>query len=222
MGKVVKTVAKIAVPAAIAYAGYQTGGFGMSPGQFSIHKGIGGIPMGGGGSFLGGIGSAITKNPFTAASLAMQGYSGIQAQKYASQQSGYQRQQIEAKNKSDAARNRYNQLLQKRSRYQAIRAARIAQAQVGGGYGSAVGAGGTSGYVGSVGSLGTQISENIGNINVAEDVGNQISQFNTMSANYQSAANTAGSKSSMWSSAQVLGGNLMTQGPQIKNIFNNL
>jgi len=30
------------------------------------------------------------------------------------------------------------------------------------------------------------------------------------------------SKSSMWSNVQVLGGNLMTQGPQIKNIFNNL
>jgi hypothetical protein len=215
MGGVVKTVAKVAVPAAIAYAGYQTGGFGMSPGQFSIHKGIGGIPMGGGGSFLGGIGSAITKNPFTAASLAMQGYSGIQAQKYASQQSGYQRQQIEAKNKSDAARNRYNQLLQKRSRYQAIRAARIAQAQVGGGYGSAVGAGGTSGYVGSVGSLGTQISENIGNINVAEDVGNQITQFNTMSANYGTQAAQAGAKGTGWKDTFVLGDSIFNNAEKI-------
>jgi hypothetical protein len=215
MGKVVKTVAKIAVPAAIGFAAYQTGGFGMSPGQFSIHKGIAGIPMGGGGSFLGGIGSALSKNPFTAASLVTQGYSSIQSQKYASQQSGYQRQQIEAKNKSDAARNRYNQLLQKRSRYQAIRAARIAQAQVGGGYGSAVGAGGTSGYVGSVGSLGTQASVNLGNINVAEDVGNQISQFNTMSANYGTQAAQAGAKSGGWKNVAVLGDSIFDNAEKI-------
>lgn len=215
MGGVVKTVAKVAVPAAIAYAGYQTGGFGMSPGQFSIHKGIAGIPMGGGGSFLGGIGSALSRNPFAAASLVTQGYSSIQSQKYASQQSGYQRQQIEAKNKSDAARNRYNQLLQKRSRYQAIRAARIAQAQVGGGYGSAVGAGGTSGYVGSVGSIGTQASQNLGNINVAEDVGNQITQFNTMSANYGSQAAQAGAKGAGWKNVAVLGDSIFDNAEKI-------
>ena len=219
MGGVVKTVAKVAVPAAIAYASYQTGGFGMGQPGFQTGQFWKGTSSFGGGSFLGSIGSAITKNPFTAASLAMQGYSGIQAQKYASQQSGYQRQQIEARNKSDAARNRYNQLLQKRSRYQAIRAARIAQAQVGGGYGSAVGAGGTSGYVGSVGSIGTQASVNLGNINVAEGYGNEISRLNTMSANYGSLANTAASKSGMWSDMTVLGGNLMTQAPGIANIF---
>ena len=205
MGGVVKTVAKVAVPAAIAYASYQTGGFGMGQPGFQTGQFWKGTSSFGGGSFLGSIGSAITKNPFTAASLAMQGYSGIQAQKYASQQSGYQRQQIEARNKSDAARNRYNQLLQKRSRYQAIRAARIAQAQVGGGYGSAVGAGGTSGYVGSVGSIGTQASQNLGNINVAEDVGNQITQLNTMSANYGSQAAQAGAKGKGWQNVAVLG-----------------
>lgn len=205
MGGVVKTVAKVAVPAAIGYATYQMGGFGLQTPGFQTANFWKGTSTFGGGSFLGGIGSAIAKNPFTAGSLALQGYSGIQSQKYASQQSGYQRQQIEAKNKSDAARNRYNQLLQKRSRYQAIRAARIAQAQVGGGYGSAVGAGGTSGYVGSVGSIGTQASQNLGNINVAEDVGNQITQLNTMSANYGSQAAQAGAKGAGWKNVAVLG-----------------
>ena len=212
MGGVVKTVAKVAVPAAIAYASYQTGGFGMGQPGFQTSGFWKGTSSFGGGSFLGSIGSAIAKNPFTAGSLALQGYSGIQSQKYASQQSGYQRQQIEAKNKADAARNRYNQLLQKRSRYQAIRAARIAQAQVGGGYGSAVGAGGTSGYVGSVGSIGTQASQSLGNINVAEDVGNQITQFNTMSANYGSQAAQAGAKGTGWKNVAVLG----------DSIFNNV
>lgn len=208
MGGVVKTVAKVAVPAAIAYAGYQTGGFGLStPGAWGSYGGVGSIGLAGTGGAGLSLGTALSVG-----SLAMQGYSGIQAQKYASQQSGYQRQQIEAKNKADAARNRYNQLLQKRSRYQAIRAARIAQAQVGGGYGSAVGAGGTSGYVGSVGSIGTQASQSLGNINVAEDVGNQITQFNTMSANYGTQAAQAGAKGTGWKNVAVLG----------DSIFNNV
>jgi len=201
MGGAVKAVKKVA-----PYAAMAAGAYYMAPTMTaSIHTGIAGIAATGvSASTALGIGS-----------LAMQGYSGIQAQKYASQQSGYQRQQIEAKNKSDAARNRYNQLLQKRSRYQAIRAARIAQAQVGGGYGSAVGAGGTSGYVGSVGSLGTQISENIGNINVAEDVGNQITQFNTMSANYGTQAAQAGAKGTGWKDTFVLGDSIFNNAEKI-------
>ena len=172
----------------------------MATGTWGTYGGMGSIGMAG----VGGAGMSLG-TALSVGSLAMQGYSGIQAQKYASQQSNYQRQQIEAKNKSDAARNRYNQLLQKRSRYQAIRAARIAQAQVGGGYGSAVGAGGTSGYVGSVGSIGTQASQNLGNINVAEDVGNQITQLNTMSANYGTQAAQAGAKGTGWKNVAVLG-----------------
>lgn len=222
MGGVVKTVAKVAVPAAIGYATYQMGGFGLQTPGFQTANFWKGTSTFGGGSFLGGIGSAITKNPFTAGSLALQGYSAVQSQKYASSQANYQRRATEEQNKSNEARNRYNQLLQRRSRLQAIRQARINQAASTGSLGNVLGQGGTSGLVGAIGSYGTQASTNVGNINVAENVGNQISQYNTMSANYQSAANTAGSKSSMWSSAEVLGGNLMTQGPQIKNIFNNL
>jgi len=201
MGGAVKAVKKVA-----PYAAMAAGAYYMAPTMTaSIHTGIAGIAATGvSASTALGIGS-----------LAMQGYGAIQSQKYASQQSGYQRQQIEAKNKSDAARNRYNQLLQKRSRYQAIRAARIAQAQVGGGYGSAVGAGGTSGYVGSVGSLGTQISENIGNINVAEDVGNQITQFNTMSANYGTQAAQAGAKGTGWKDTFVLGDSIFNNAEKI-------
>ncbi len=200
MGGVVKTVAKVAVPAAIGYATYQTGGFGLgTPGAWGSYGGMGSIGMAGVGGGL-SMGTVLT-----AGSLAMQGYSGIQQQKYAKSQANMMRKATEERNKSDEARNRYNQLLQKRSRYQAIRAARIAQAQVGGGMGSAIGAGGTSGFVGAVGSIGTQAANVEGNINVAQDVGNQIGQYNTMSANYQSAANQAGAKGTMWQNVAVLG-----------------
>jgi len=54
-----------------------------------------------------------------------------------------------------------------------------------------LGQGGTSGYTGSIGSIGSQTSANLGNINVAEDVGNQITGFNVAAANAGSQANSA-------------------------------
>jgi len=215
-----KSVAKAAIKVApyVAAGAAMASGFGApAVGAWGSYGGMGSIGMAGvvgGGMSLG--------TALSVGSLAMQGYGAIQSQKYASQQAGYQRQQVEASNKADAARNRYNQLLQRRSRLQAIRQARVQQGQIAGSMGGTLGTGGTSGYLGSVGSIGTQASVNLGNINVAEGYGNTISAFNTQAANFGSKANTAGSKSSMWSNVQVLGGNLMTQGPQIKNIFNNL
>ena len=222
MGKVVKTVAKVAVPAAIGFAAYQTGGFGMGQPGFQTSGFWKGTSSFGGGSFLGGIGSALSKNPFTAAGLVTQGYSSIQSQKYASQQSGYQRQQVEARNAADAQRNKYNQLQNKRQRLAAIRQARIQQAAISGSMGNVLGQGGTSGYVGALGSLGSQASGNIGNVNVAEGYGNEISRLNTMSANYGSQANTAASKSSMWSDVNVLGSTLFTDSDKISNLTNKI
>jgi len=187
MGKAVKSVTKIVkkvAPYALAGAAIYYGGPMLAAEGFT------------------------TSTMLSAAGLGLQAYSGIQAQKYQKKQSRFEQQKVEAANKADAARNRYNQLVMKRSRYQSIRAARIAQAQVGGGYGSAVGAGGTSGYVGAIGSIGTQASVAQGNINVAQDVGNQITNLKTMSANYGSQANQAGSRSSMWSDIGVLGGSI--------------
>lgn len=231
MGKAVKSVVKVAKKVA-PIAAVAAGAYYMAPtlATANIHTGIAGIPAASSGFGLSSLTSGLSfgkvMQGVSAASsiggLAMQAQGNIQSQKYASQAAGYQRQQVEAQNKSDETRNRYNQLLQRRSRLQSIRQARIQQGQIGGSMGSTLGAGGTSGYVGSVGSLGSQASANIGNINVAEGYGNMISASNLQAANFGSKANTAGSKSSMWSSVEVLGGNLLTQGPQIKNIFNNL
>jgi hypothetical protein len=219
MGGAVKAVKKVAPYVAAAVAMYYGGPYLTSAGTTAggaSYATMSANYLAAGTAAGAAAGAGISAGTLmSAGGLAMQGISSIQSMKYASQQSGYQRQQIEAKNKSDAARNKYNQLLQKRSRYQAIRAARIAQAQVGGGYGSAVGAGGTSGYVGSVGSLGTQASQNLGNINVAEDVGNQISRFNTMSANYGSQAAQAEAKSGGWQNVAVLGDSIFDNATKI-------
>lgn len=208
MGGAVKAAVKIAPYVAAGAAMAATGG-AATP-AFGSTAWWAGPAVGGGLS----LGSAISLG-----GLALQGVGTIQAQKYAGQQSKYQRQQVEARNAADAQRNRFNQIQNKRQRLAAIRQARIQQAAISGSMGSVLGQGGTSGYVGALGSLGSQASGNIGNVNVAEGYGNEISRLNTMSANYGSQANSAASKSGMWSDMTVLGGNLMTQSPQIANIF---
>ena len=197
MGGAVKAIKKVAPIAAVAVGAYYGGPM--------ISSSLAGGTFGSTALSIGG--------------LAMQGYGAIQSKKYASKQAGFQRQQVEAANKADAARNRYNQLQQKRSRLTAIRQARIQQGQIAGSMGGTLGTGGTSGYLGSVGSIGTQASVNLGNINVAEGYGNTISAFNTQAANFGSQANTAASKSNSWQNMSTLGSNIFSQGPEIRNLF---
>jgi hypothetical protein len=149
----------------------------------------------------------------------MQAYGSIQSQKYASQQSKFARQEVDQRNKSDAIRNRYNQLQYKRQRLAAVREARVKQGQITGSMGGTLGASGTSSYIGAVGSLATATSNNIGNINVAEGYGNAVSASNTLAANFGSKANTAGSKGTQWQNTATLGGNIFNQSSQIANIF---
>jgi hypothetical protein len=165
------------------------------------------------------LGSGLTvSNAISGAGLLSNVAGNIQSQKYQSQQAGFQREQVTQQNQAEEARNRYNQLLQKRSRLATIRQARIGQGQIAGSMG-ALGSGGTSSYTGAVGAIGSQTSANLGNINVAQDVGNQITGFNVAAANAGSQANTAGSKSGMWNNVSTLGGTLLSKGPEIANIF---
>jgi hypothetical protein len=220
MGGVVKAVRKNIVPIAITAAVVATAGaaapaaatWGTAGGLGSI--GTVGVTSGFG---LSAIGSTIASNmtfgnALSAGGLLMQGAGlatqtagNIQSQKYINQQTTYQQEQVEAANKSDEARNRYNMLQQKRSRLAVIRQARISQGRITAGMGGVLGAGGTSGYIGAVGSLGTQASANIGNINVADTTGQAISGFNTEAANYGSKAATAGSKGTAWKDTAKLG-----------------
>ena len=95
MGKVVKKVAKVAVPVALVASGFGFAGMGPFAGLAKYGAVAGQVAKYGG--------------------LAMQGYSSIQGQKYQKKQAGFQRQQVEEQNKANEARNRYNQLLQKAS-----------------------------------------------------------------------------------------------------------
>ena len=148
---------------------------------------------------------------------------GIQSAKYGKEAAGYAQQGVDAQNASNAASNRYQQLLQKRSRLNIIRQGRIDQARIGAATaGSGIGASGTSSYTGSVGAIGSSTSANLGNVNVAQDVGNQITALNTSAANYGSQSNTATSNSNMWNSVSTLGGNLLTNSQGIENIFGKL
>ena len=220
--------ASMAAPAATTAAGYAgsmsmmstlaapvaTSGFGLSSLASSLSfgnvmSGVSGV------SSLIGAGATLTAQT---AGLGTQAAAQIQSQKYASQASGFEQQKVAAENKSDEIRNRYNQMLQKRSRLNVIRQARINQGRVAGSMGGVLGTGGTSNYVGAIGSLGSQASANIGNINVAEGYGNMVSASNLQASNFGSMANTAGSKGSAWKDVQTLGGNIFAQADQIGNV----
>jgi hypothetical protein len=213
-----KKVVKKALPIALAIGvTYATGGFGAgAAGAWGSAGGLGSIGTAGvsSGLFSGmTLGTAIQ-----GAGLLSNVASSIQSKKYAKQQNRFNREQVAQQNKADLARNRYNQLLQKRSRLATIRQGRIQQGQIAGSMG-ALGSGGTSAYTGSIGSIGTQTAANLGNINVAQDVGNQITGFNVAAANAGSQANTAGSKSNMWNTVSTLGGTFLSEGKNIASIF---
>jgi len=204
MGKAVKTIASVAAVGAGIYYGLSTpGGYGSF------------------GSMLRTAGRFVSSNPIAVGGALMQGASAIQQRKYGKEASNNLQAKTAAENKAIASRNKYNQLLQKRQRLTAIRQARSRQGDVVAAGGNAgLGSGGTSAFSGAVGAIGTQTSANLGNINVAQDVGNQITGLNTMAANYGSAANTATSNQNMWSNYQTLGGTLLTNSTALTQMFN--
>ena len=203
MGKTVKTIATVAAVAAGAYYGLSTpGGYGSF------------------GSMLRTAGNFVANNALAVGGAVMSGASAIQQRKFGKQAANNLQNKTLAENKAIESRNRYNQLLQKRQRLTSIRQARIRQGEVGAATGNAgLGAGGTSGFSGAVGSIGTQTSANLGNLTVAQQQGNEITGFNTMAANYGSAANTATSNQNMWSNVQTLGGTLLTNSKGISTMW---
>ncbi len=207
MGKAVKKIAKIALPVAAVATGFGLAGYGP----------LAGLKGGAFGTFLGSEGF---KTAMQVGGLGMNVASNIQSQKYAGRQADAMREQTNQQNKAEEARNRYNQLLQKRSRLQSIRAARIQQGQIGAATaGTGIGATGTSSFTGSMGAIGSQTSANLGNINVAQDVGNQISGYNIAAANAGSMANTMGARAGRMESMATLGGTLFERSDDISSIF---
>ena len=210
-------VAKVAIAAAAIYygGGALMGSFGATGAAWGTAGGLGSIGTAG---VVGGGLSMSTA--LSIGGLGMQAMGKVQQRKYMKQQSSAQQSQVDASNKADAARNRYNNLLAKRSRLNTIRSARVQQGRVEAATGGAgLGAGGTSGFSGAVGGIGTQASANLGNQNVATDVGNQISGLNTQAANYGSEANTAKSNAGMWTATDTLGGELFKGGGEIATLF---
>ena len=220
--KAVKTVVKVAAVAAAVYYGGPALMSAMAPsaaasvGTTAFWAGANTAGFAGLGATLG---SGLTlSNAISGAGLLSSVAGNVQSQKYIEQGTNATNLATAEANKADEARNRYNQLQSRLSRYQSIRYARISQGKMEGSLG-ALGSGGTSSYTGSVGSVGTQTSANLGNINVAEDVGNQISGFNTAAANYGSQANTANATAGMWTDVATLGNTALTKGKDIASIF---
>ena len=189
MGRAVKKVAKVAAVAAAVYFG--------------------------GPAIAGAIKGGLSSTLISGAGLALNVAGQVQARKVAGQQTQAIQEQTTAQNKADEARNRYNQLLQKRQRLQVIKTARITQGQVGGQMAtSGLGTAGTSSFTGAVGSVGSQTAANLGNINVAQGTGNQISGFNQAAADAGTRANIFASEANQYESIATLGGTI-AKAPQL-------
>ena len=207
-----KKVAKIAVAAAAIYygGGALMSAYGAAGSAVSIHTGIAGIAASGGM----GLSTALSLG-----GMGMQAMGNIQSRKYQKQGADMNRAAAASQNRANEVANRYRQLQAKRQRLQEIRGTRIRQGQVEGATaGAGLGSSGTSALSGSVGAAGSTVSANLGNLGVANDVGNQISGINTMTANYQSASNTATSKATMWNSMDTLGDRLFTDSDKISSL----
>ena len=225
MGSVVKKVAPIALMAAGGYAAHSLafagGGTALSSSFPTLLTTAGGKGIAAGGGFLSSLGSSLGGNVVSKAGLLLQAGSQIQSRRYQSSQANLLRAAQESQNKANERANKYRQLVQRREKLAQLRQGRIARGQTeAAGTNAGLGVSGTSPVMGSIGAASSQISANIGNINVAQDVGNQISQMNTMTANYQTGANQAQSNANMWSKMDTLGDTLLTEGDRISNLFN--
>ena len=209
-------VVKVAVAAAAIYygGGALMSSFGSTGAAWGTAYGAGSIGTAG---VVGGGLSLSTA--LSVGGMGLQAMGNIQSRKYQKQGADMNRAAAASQNKANEVANRYRQLQAKRQRLQEIRGTRIRQGQVEGATaGAGLGSSGTSALSGSVGAAGSTASANLGNLGVANDVGNQISGINTMTANYQSASNTATSKATMWNSMDTLGDRLFTDSKKISNL----
>jgi len=147
-------------------------------------------------------------------------YGKIQQRKYQKKQITAQREQVVQQNKANEARNRYNKLLMKRAKIQEQRQGRIAQGQiVGATSGSGLGLTGTSSFTGAMGNIASQTAVNVGNYNVAESTGDQISGYNQAASDAGSRANTYASRMARMDSLSGLGDTIFEGSESIETIF---
>ena len=183
MSKVVKKIAPIIAVGAGIY-------FGMG--------GVGGISKA-----FGSVGKLIGSHKLATAGLAFQGYSAIQQRKYQKQSDSYNQKMVEADNESKRIQYKYRQTMAKKEKEKQLRYARINQGQMGGQLGI-LSPSGTSSYVGAVGSVGSSATANYGDIQLAADTSQNMTDLNITAAGYGTKANAAKSKAAGFSSMASL------------------
>lgn len=166
---------------------------------------------------MGGVVKAVTKvvstvapalsgiSPF--ASLAMKGFSMLQARKSSKKASAMASRQVEIQEKAEKQKQRYNQLQAQRERIQQRRAARMKQGEILAQAGSGgLGMGGSSSVTGGLGSVSTQMGSNIGDINVAEGFAQQQGDFNVAAAQAGNKMQQAQTAAAGWQQMGSLAG----------------
>lgn len=212
MGGAVKKIAGIA---ALGFGGY------------ALATGLGGGALGGGGFFS----NLMSSKALAAAGLGLNVASQIQQRKFASDQKRAMERQAAEQRRVEEARARFAAVQARRQRQEAVRRGRIRQgtmlasaAGIGGGLGVAQG-GGTSGLTGGIGAVSTQVARQIGDINVAESTGEQLSAANIRAAGYATQAVGAQAQGAAWSQMATLGSSIFSNAQQLSSMFggsNNL
>jgi hypothetical protein len=199
--KAFKAVASIAAVAVGAYA--LGGGFGS-------------------GFSLGGLFQGLTSSKaLQIGGLALNIGSQIKARKYADEQSKFQQAQIEEQKKAEATKQRYSEVLAQRERIKKIREAKFAQSNILTQSGGTLGISGTSGITGGLASIGTQTSQAIGNVNVAEGFGQEVSGYNVAAAEYGSKAYSAAGSMQGWTNMASLGSGIFSASDKLSGLFSS-
>lgn len=208
------TVKKVAAVAALGFGGYALAGGLGSFGYMGSKLGTGGF-----------FSSLMSSKALAAAGLGLNVASQIQQRKFAGEQKQAMERQAAEQRRVEEARARFAAVQAKRQRQEAVRRGRIRQgtmlasaAGIGGGLGVAQG-GGTSGLTGGIGAVSTQVARQIGDINVAESTGEQLSAANIRAAGYATQAVGAQAQGAAWSQMATLGSSIFSNAQQLSSIF---
>tara|TARA_R110001592_G_scaffold197132_1_gene445056 strand:- start:404 stop:1195 length:792 start_codon:yes stop_codon:yes gene_type:complete len=128
-----------------------------------------------------------TGNPYLmAAKFGYDMYSANRQRKAQKQSISLQRSAMDQRSKSDANRQKYNQLQFRKQRIAALRQGRLERGRIEG-YAANSGVGDSSSQLGAVASVNTQTAAAIGDFNTAQGFGDISSGFNQTAGNMMSA-----------------------------------
>jgi len=132
--------------------------------------------------------------PLNMFSAAMTAYSMIQQRKSRKEESKIAKEQAEEQRRQEQIKTRYAETKARQQRYEQLAKRQYATGEMTAQYGTM--GPGTSGITGGIGSVSSQFAQNVGNINLAEGMGQDVSASNVRIGQLQSEGFTQAQTSS--------------------------